>query len=71
MAKRLEFAGPIVRRGTGLNSDQTRWQLLKERQDVATLQLAADDHLTGSINSVNLEDGLGYVETDCRYRLHG
>jgi hypothetical protein len=27
----------------------------KERQDVAPLQLPADDHLTSGINSVNLE----------------
>jgi hypothetical protein len=37
----------------------------------APLQLAADDHLAGSINSVNLEDRLRNVETDCRGRLHG
>jgi hypothetical protein len=44
---------------------------LKERQDRAALQLAADNHLTRGINSVNLEDRLGDVETDCRDRLHG
>ena len=37
----------------------------------ATLQLATDDHLASGINSVNLEDRLGDVETDCRDRLHG
>src|SRR2546429_468469 len=31
----------------------------------------ADHHLTTGINSMNLEDGLGDVETDCRDRLHG
>jgi hypothetical protein len=30
-------------------------QLLKERQKVATLQLAADNYLTRNINAVNLE----------------
>jgi hypothetical protein len=29
---------------------------LEERQHVTTLQLAADDHLTGAINSVDLEN---------------
>jgi hypothetical protein len=38
---------------------------------VAALQLAADDHLTGGIYSVDLEDRLGDIETDCRDRLHG
>jgi hypothetical protein len=47
------------------------WQLLEERQDRAALQLAADDPLASGINSVNLEDRLGDVETDCRDRLHG
>jgi len=32
---------------------------LVKRQDVATLQLAADDDLASGINSVNLEDRLG------------
>jgi hypothetical protein len=56
MAKCLELARPMVRRGTGLNTDQTRQQLLEERQDGATLQLAADDHMAGGINSVDLKD---------------
>jgi hypothetical protein len=34
---------------------------LKERQDSAALQLAADHHLASGINSVNLEDRLGDV----------
>jgi hypothetical protein len=54
-----------------LNADQTRRRLLEERQDRAPLQLPADNHLTSGINSVNLEDRLGDVETDCRDRLHG
>jgi hypothetical protein len=55
MAECLQFARPIVRRGASLYANQAWWQLLEERQDVATLQLAADDHLTRGINSVNLE----------------
>ena len=61
----------MVRRGAGLDANQAWRQLLEERQDVATLQLTADDHLAGSINAVNLKDRLGDVETDCRDRLHG
>jgi len=44
-----------VRRGASLYANQAWWQLLEECQDVAPLQLAADDHLTSGINSVNLE----------------
>jgi hypothetical protein len=70
MTESLKFARPMVRRGAGLYANQARWQLLEERQDVATLQLATDDHPAGRINSVNLEDRLGDVETNCRSRLH-
>jgi hypothetical protein len=71
MAKRLEFARPVVRRGASLCANQAWWQLLEERQNRAPFQLAADDHRAGGINSVNLEDRLGDVETDCCHRLHG
>ena len=47
------------------------WRRLKwDLVVVATLQLAANDHLAGSINAVHLEDRLRNVETDCRDRLH-
>src|SRR5260370_15100311 len=71
MAKCLEFARPMVRRGASFYADQACWQLLEERQDVTPLQLAPDDHLATGVNSVNLEDRLGDVQTDCRDRLHG
>src|SRR5262249_51414984 len=71
MAKRLQLARPIVRRGACLDADKTEWQLLKEREDKPALQLAADNHLASSINAVHLKDRFGDVETDCRNRLHG
>jgi hypothetical protein len=58
-AKSLQFARPMVRRCARLNADQTRRQLLEERQDSAALQLAADNHRTSGINSVNLDHRLG------------
>jgi hypothetical protein len=45
MAKCLKFARPIVRRGASLYANQAWWQLLKECQDVTTLQLTANGHL--------------------------
>src|SRR5258708_17341425 len=42
MAKCLQLARPMVRRGASLDANQAWRQLLKERQDVATLQLAAE-----------------------------
>jgi hypothetical protein len=55
MAKCLQLARPMVRRGAGLNANQAWWQLLKERQHVATLQLTTNDHLANGINAVDLE----------------
>jgi hypothetical protein len=71
MPKRLKLTRPMVGRGAGLYTDQTWRKLLKERPHVATLQLAADNHLANGINSVDLENRLGDIETDCRDRLHG
>jgi hypothetical protein len=70
MAERLEFALPMVRRGTGLYADQAWRQLLEESYDVAPLQLPADDHLTFRINAVDLENRLRDIESHCRNRLH-
>jgi hypothetical protein len=61
VAKHLQLARPMVRRGTGLNADQTGRQLLKEREDIATLQLPTDNH-----DAVDLKDRLRDIETDCR-----
>jgi hypothetical protein len=60
----------MVRRGTGLDAHQARRQLLKEREDITTLQLPADDHLASGINAMDLKYRLGDVETDCRNHLH-
>jgi hypothetical protein len=56
MAKCLQLARPMVRRCASLDANQAWRQLLKECQDVTTLQLAADDHPTGGIDSVYLKD---------------
>src|SRR5262245_38028946 len=70
VAKCPQLARPMMRRGASLDADQAGRQLLEERQDVAPLQLMAEDHLAGSINAMYLEHRLGDVETDCRDRLH-
>jgi hypothetical protein len=56
MAKCLQLARPMVRRGAGFDTNQTRWQLLKKNQDRPPLQLTTDDHLAASVNTVNLEN---------------
>jgi hypothetical protein len=60
----------MMRRGTGFDADQARRQLLEESQDVAPLQLTAQDHLATAIDAVDLKYRLGNIETDCRDCLH-
>jgi hypothetical protein len=55
VAKRLQFARPMMRRGTGFDADQARRQLLEERQNVAPLNLAAKRNIALRIDAVNLE----------------
>jgi hypothetical protein len=45
-------------------------QLLKEWQNVPALELTANDYITYRVNSVDLKNRLGNIETDCRDRLH-
>src|SRR5262245_39930928 len=59
-----------MRRSAGLDPDQARRQLLKERQNVAPPQLTTDNHLAFRINAMDLKHRLGDVETDSRNRLH-
>jgi hypothetical protein len=57
-------------RGTGFDANHTWRQLMEELQDIAALQLTADDHLARNINAVDLKYRFSDVETDCRKRLH-
>src|SRR6266699_1613548 len=59
-----------MRRCAGFNTDQARRQLLEKRQDVASLQLTADDHIAFRVDAVDLKNRLRDIETDCRDRLH-
>jgi hypothetical protein len=53
-----------------LNAYEAWRQLLEERQDIASLQLAADDHVAYRVNTVDLKNRLSDVETDRRDPLH-
>ena len=55
VAKRLEFARPMMRRGAGLDTDQARRQLLEERQHVPALELTTQDDIALRIDAVDLE----------------
>ena len=45
--------------------------LWKNGKNVPALELAANDHITCRVNSVDLKNRLCDVETDCRNRSHG
>src|ERR1700746_3567421 len=66
-----QIASASVASCASFDTNQARRQLLEESQDVAALQLAADDHLAVSINAMDLKNRLRDIETDCRDRLHG
>jgi len=69
MAERLELARPVMRRRTGLDTNQAWRHLLKERQNIAPLQLATEDDIALRIDTMNLKDRLRDIETDRRHRL--
>jgi hypothetical protein len=50
---------------------EARPQLLEEWQNVSALELTTNDYIPCRINSVNLKNRLGDIETNCRDRLHG
>src|ERR1700735_4271337 len=60
----------MMRRSAGFDTDQARWQLLKECQHVPPLELTRDGAIASRINAMNLKDRLRSVETECRDRLH-
>ena len=60
----------MMRGGAGLDTHQARRQLLEERQEVAALQLTADQHVAFRVDAVHLKYRLGDVETDGCDRLH-
>src|SRR2546426_7899555 len=70
MPQRFELARPMMRRSTGFDADEARRQPLKEWQNVPALELTANDYITCRVNSVDLKNRLGDIETDCRDRLH-
>jgi hypothetical protein len=51
----------MVRRAASFDTDKTWRQLLEERQDIATFQLPANNHLSAGVNAVNLENRLGDI----------
>src|SRR6476620_3833666 len=59
----------MMRRSAGFDADEARRKPLKEWQKPA-LELTANDYITCRVNSVDLKNRLGDIETNCRDRLH-
>src|SRR5260370_40266614 len=70
VAQRLKFTRPIMRRRTGLDTNEARRQLLKERPHIPPLQLTAKHNIAIRINAVDLKNRLRDIETDSRNRSH-
>src|SRR6266700_7647311 len=60
----------MMRGSTGFDAYEARRQLLEEENNVAALELAANDYMTCRVNSVDLKNRLCNTETNCRDRLH-
>jgi hypothetical protein len=56
VTERLKFARPMMRRCTGLDANQAWWQLLKERQNISSLELTANNHIALFIDAMNLKN---------------
>ena len=70
VAERLQLTRPMMRRSASLDADKARWQLLEEWQNLAALQLSANNNIALRVHPMNLEDRLGDIETDRCDRLH-
>src|SRR5258708_25662916 len=60
----------MMRRSAGFDADEARRQPLKEWESVGALEVTENDYITCRVNSVDLKNRLGDIETDCRDRLH-
>ncbi len=70
MTERRDLARPVVRRGARRHADQARREGLEKLQHLGAMQLLSGGDLASSIDAVDLEHGLGEINTD-RGSLHG
>src|SRR5262249_25573525 len=59
----------MMRRSAGFDAAKAPRQLLNECRNVPALDLTAKDYIACRVNSVDLKNRLGNIETDCRDRL--
>src|SRR4051795_4446819 len=70
MTKATENARPVMRGTTGLHHHRATFLLLEECNQVAPAQLALELYLSGLVDAVDLEDGLGGIQAD-HAKAHG
>jgi len=70
VAKLRNLTGPVVRGRAGFHADETRRLFPEERHYLATPQLTPDDRLSRSIDSMDLENALGDIDTDRDNFIH-
>lgn len=70
MAQGRDLAGPVMRRATGLYSDQARRYALEELQHLAPAQLPTDHDLSIRGNPMDLENVLRQIQTDRHHLVH-
>lgn len=66
-----QLACPMMGGRAGLHTNQARPDSSKELQDLAALQLSANDNLAGITDGMDLEHRLRDVQSDCANLLHG
>jgi hypothetical protein len=71
VAKRRQFARPMVGRTAGFHSDAATRQFREERQQFRPDDTLADNDRTGGIDTVDLEDVLGQIKANGSNLRHG
>jgi hypothetical protein len=76
MAERLKLSAQMVRANAGLHADQTRRQVGKPHNHLATGQFAAQNDVLGAIEPDEVEVVLANIDADrrhsiCRFAGHG
>jgi hypothetical protein len=67
---RSECPGPMMGRCTSFDANQGRLQLGKERLDLTSAKLAAENPLAFSANSIGMKDVLRDIKTYCDCQYH-
>jgi hypothetical protein len=71
MSHRLKLAAPIVSARAGLHTDQARRKLREKGEQLAAAKLATDKNSPAMVNTMDLENVLCQVDSNCSKLRHG